>query len=144
MIHSVSFGNFEAEIAKAPMYSTQTQAASGMRRRRSTGGKSTTSKVLTTVGVVAAAAIALALLRGKVKSISEIDLKKTLKDQEGFTAKFKYCVAKAGQSIIDGFNWVKAKIPFLGKKEQAAEGAANAAEDAVNKNAEQAAEGAAK
>ena len=122
MIHNVSFGNLEAEIGKAPYFSVSStpSAAARMRRYGKSNRTSTTTKVVTTIGVIAAAAAALALIRGKVKSISEIDLKKTLKEQEGFMAKFKFCVAKAGQGVIDGFNWVKAKIPFLGKKENAA------------------------
>ena len=136
MISSVSFGSesFENLVAKEPANastSTKPSAASGMydddRFERS--GSSFTKKAVITVGALAVIAGALALLRGKVETLKNIDVVNgAMKDQEGFTAKAKFVIAKAGQKVIDWSKAVWSHIPFVGKKGQ----------DAVEKTGEKA------
>ena len=125
MISSVSFGSetVESLVGKEPTYSAGKPSAASRvydddRFERSSGsaGK-TVGKVVIAAAVVAGA---LALLRGKVQTFKDVDLTKTMKDQEKFTGKVKFAVAKAGEAVINAGKYVYKHIPFIGKKGEAA------------------------
>lgn len=154
-INRVSFGNQELNdlIAQPPATSVGAMAAAGMYEsepdsfQRSSTGK----KIATTVAVVGLAAGALALLRGKV--LKDVNIDAGMKAQEGVTAKAKYVVAKAGQSVIDGAKAVKAlfskkakldlaegKLTKAQSEKSAAEKALAEAKEALSKAADDAKE----
>ena len=88
----------------------------------------TDQKVLKTVVSLAIIAAALAALRSKVGGLKTINLDTGLGEQKGVMAKGKYIIAKAGQYVIDGFNYIKGKIPFLSKNNDTAAKVEKAAE----------------
>lgn len=134
MINGVSFGaqDLNSLIAEPPANArAKTSAAAGITdpindRFEKSGSKG--KKVLKTVVSLAIIAAALAALRSKVGGLKTINLDTGLGEQKGVMAKGKYIIAKAGQYVIDGFNYIKGKIPFLSKNNDTAAKVEKAAE----------------
>ena len=115
-VNAVSFGNnFENLVAQPPANSAEAMAAATVMENDSYEGKkmSTGKKVAIGAGIVAAVAATLALLRGKVGAIKNIDL---TQKADGFMGKVKYGIAWAGQKVIDGYNAAKGLVTKLFKK----------------------------
>ncbi|MBQ2870262.1 hypothetical protein IJE86_01020 [bacterium] len=106
-VNSVSFGGQKfMELIDSPPTNSTVAAASlnesqpdSFKKSGSTGGK-----ILKTALVLGGIAGGLALLRGKVNAF-KMDLN-GIGNQTGVWAKTKYVIAKAGQSVIDGWNYV--------------------------------------
>ena len=125
MISSVSFGSetVESLVGKEPTYTAGKPAAASRVYDDDRFEKSSSSVGKTIGGIVITAAVvagALALLRGKVQTFKDVDLTKTMKDQEKFTGKVKFAVAKAGEAVINAGKYVYNHIPFIGQKGEAA------------------------
>lgn len=111
-VNSISFGNqdFNSLIAQPPASSSM--AAANMYYDEPDTFESSSSsfgkKAAIALGATVAVAATLALLRGKVGAFKDIDLSSGIKNQDGFMGKVKYGVAKAGQTVIDGCQHVRA------------------------------------